>query len=638
MASNGLFTTKVTPSKSSFSRARANREYLISQYVAGELNTYTSFTPFSVLADTYMPDYKKSGNQWVEYDTGKKIAAVGVRSLFNRAGAVILDSDTAKSLAGGLRLSNNVPLLDSKENRKAINTMSKCTIKDLVKASEAGTLGREIYSYADFMYCKNLGKVSNNYMITLRRFPLPVDDYISTMGFTTSVRTNKSVRSKNAQPIGCMVTWMGTPGNDMNEILKYDFSMPFKEQQANWEQSNVSADKNGGVLNAVANVFDSKYREQYASGMAGGSMQTYFEQLGFHQGGNPYSVSDFSSFQDSTKVYGPVDSIKSVYKRDSGGLQMSQSFTLTFDYELRSYNGINGKQAFLDLLSNILAVTYSTGTFWGGGYRGGGSHQNNIFANLEIFKCKGGFTDFVEAFSNDVSTLGKQAGAVIDQNGGGWKGVVQTIKAALNSIGGMLLGGALNQLGRPDKQAVNSLLSPAPVGFWHVTIGNPFHPIMSMGNMILKKTTIEHYGPLGLDDFPTGIRVKCELERGKPRDSRDIEKMYMHGNERIYYSMGPKIFDMYTHAKEMNPQDTSIMTMHGKMLDGEEISTESLSALQKRDKTINAATLNRTKNILQKYFGETDAYSIYVAAAEQEYGAGSNTKSTSGTGRDSDKK
>ena len=29
-----------------------------------------------------------------------------------------------------------------------------------------------------FMYCKHLGKVSNNYMITLRRFPLPVDDYI----------------------------------------------------------------------------------------------------------------------------------------------------------------------------------------------------------------------------------------------------------------------------------------------------------------------------------------------------------------------------------------------------------------------------------------------------------------------------
>ena len=634
MASNGLFTTKVTPSKSSFSRVRANREYLISQYVAGELNTYTSFTPFSVLADTYMPDYQKGPDgQYIEYNTDKKIPGTGVRSLFNRAGAVMLDSADAKSTAGHLRISNNVPLLDSKENREAIRSASKCTIKDLVRASEQGLLGREIYSYADFMYCKYLGKVSNNYLVTLRRFPLPVDDYISTMGKDSSTRKDKTVRSKNAQPIGCLVTWMGTPGTDMNDILKYDFSMPFKEQQANWESNGISADKNGGILNAVANVFDSKYREQYTAGMAGGSMQSYFEKIGFHQGSNPYSVSEFSSFQDSTKVYGPVDSIKSVYKRSGEGLQMAQSFTITFDYELRSYNGINGKQAFLDLLSNILAVTYSTGTFWGGGYRGGGAHQNNIFANLEIFKCKGGFTDFVEAFSNDVSTLSKAAGDKIAANGG----LIQTIKAALNSIGGMLIGGALNSLGRPDKQAVNSLLSPAPVGFWHVTIGNPFHPIMSMGNMILKKTTIEHYGPLGLDDFPTGIRVKCELERGKPRDSRDIEKMYMHGNERIYYSMGPKIFDMYTHAKEMNSSDTSIMTMHGKMLNGDEISNESASVLQKRDSTINSAMLNKTKNVLQKYFGETDVYSIYVASAEQEYGAGSKTKVSGGSGRSSDK-
>ena len=120
----------------------------------------------------------------------------------------------------------------------------------------------------------------------------------------------------------------------------------------------------------------------------------------------------------------------------------------------------------------------------------------------------------------------------------------------MNQLGGMLIGGMLNNFGRPQKQLVNSLLSPAPVGFWHLTIGNPHHPIMSLGNMILKNTTIEHYGPLGLDDFPTGIRVTCELERGKSRDIRDIEKIYMHGNDRIYTSMGPKVFDMYEHSQE----------------------------------------------------------------------------------------
>ena len=154
---------------------------------------------------------------------------------------------------------------------------------------------------------------------------------------------------------------------------------------------------------------------------------------------------------------------------------------------------------------------------------------------------------------------------------------------------------------------INSLLSPAPIGFWHVTIGNPHHPIMSMGNMILKNTTIEHYGPLGLDDFPTGLKVTCELTRGKPRDLRDIEKLYMHGNDRIFTSMGPKVFDMYKHAKSYKGNKMSAAGNNNM-----EISTSNEQ---------NISVPEELKGVLKKYFGQEDTYSIYVAAAEQEYGA-----------------
>jgi hypothetical protein len=62
-------------------------------------------------------------------------------------------------------------------------------------------------------------------------------------------------------------------------------------------------------------------------------------------------------------VYGPVDTIKGTYMRGEEGLEFDQKISLQFDYELRSYNGINPRQAMLDLLSNILNVTYTTGTF-----------------------------------------------------------------------------------------------------------------------------------------------------------------------------------------------------------------------------------------------------------------------------------
>ena len=76
------------------------------------------------------------------------------------------------------------------------------------------------------MYCKHLGKIPNNYMVTLRRFPLPVDDYISSLGIGKT-RQEIDVASKNSTPIGCLVTWIGTPGNDMGNFLKYSYKMPF---------------------------------------------------------------------------------------------------------------------------------------------------------------------------------------------------------------------------------------------------------------------------------------------------------------------------------------------------------------------------------------------------------------------------
>ena len=636
MASNSIFAAKMSESNSAgagFSKVKRNREYLISKNTATKLNSYRNWDTFALYDNIYSPEYDKVGDEWVEKTDGKVCLGEGKRSLFNKAVAVYADDSNGQY--SQLRMSANSPLLDSPEKRDIIRNQSKCTVRDLVEASQKGLLGRETYDYSDFMYCKNLGKVSNNYLITLRRFPLPVDDYITTMGYDEGTRTNKAVQSRNATSVGCLVTWLGTPGNDMSSILKYDVSMPFVLKQAKWEDNKTSAESQGaGPLNAIAAVFDSKYREQYTAGAAGGMLSKYFEGMGIVQGNAPYNVSDFNGHHDNTKVYGPVDAIKETYMRSEEGIKFEQSFTLTFDYELRSYNGINGRQAMLDLIANILSVTYTTGTFWGGGYTASGAHQNNIFANLEIFKCYGGYTDFVDAFSKDVQTLGKNALGAIKTSGG----FLAMAKSALNALGGMLIGGVLNALGRPAKALNNTLLSPSPVGFWHVTIGNPFHPIMSMGNMILKKATIEHYGPLGLDDFPTGLRVTCELDRGKSRDSRDIERLYMFGQERIYHPMNEKVFDMYKYCKEYKSDDTGQYKTGKYDTKGDNNAdiTKAATALVNAGAITSISELNDRKNILMKYFGTSDPYSIYVAATEQEYGAGKKPKSTGSgeTGRE----
>ena len=101
-------------------------------------------------------------------------------------------------------------------------------------------------------------------------------------------------------------------------------------------------------------------------------------------------------------------------------------------------------------------------------------------------------------------------------------------------VGQVLKGMFMNKIGRPSVYAFSSLLSGSPVGLWHLTIGNPRNPIMAMGNLILTESTIQHYGPLGIDDFPTGIKVAVTLKHAKSRDAVEISKMYTKGASSIY--------------------------------------------------------------------------------------------------------
>ena len=618
---NKLFSENVTLNNintsggSMVSKVRVNREYLISNETADELYTYRTFDPFPTFNDLFAPEYDKSGKE-ITPDT-KGSGTPGVRSIFNKVGAVIIgDAETTTETiiskrASAWRISNNVPLMDNKETRIAIKKQSGCTIKELVQASQEGLLGRETYSYSDFMYCKYLGRISNNYLITLRRFPYPVDDYISSIGLGYE-RTNKDYSTNNSEGLGCLVTWMGTPGNEMANILKYSVKMPFKEQKAGFQDvQNNDADSGGGLFNQIAAGFDKTYRQQYMDGGAGTQLNNLFNKFSPIKVGNPpYPASQYNNYRDEySKVHGPIDVVKTIYMRSDEGLDFAQNISITFDYELRSYNGINGRQAMLDLISNILNVTYNTGTFWGGGYRGGGAHQNNVFANLEIYKRNTrGLAGFMDAAFKDCNNLYNNAKATITKNGG----ILNTINMIANNIGGMLLAGILNKFGRPNKTMAAALLSPAPVGFWHLTIGNPHHPIMSLGNMILTNTTITHYGPLGIDDFPTGLKVTCELTRGKVRDIRDIEKIYMHGNDRIYTSMADKVFDMYEHSQEyrgVNGKTDGVSSYHG----GNPNTDAS--------KTQNKSMKNDMNKVLMKYFGHSNQDSILIAAREQENGS-----------------
>jgi hypothetical protein len=112
------------------------------------------------------------------------------------------------------------------------------------------------------------------------------------------------------------------------------------------------------------------------------------------------------------------------------------------------------------------------------------------------------------------------------------KGIIDKAKGA--GFGAALKGMVSNQLGRPAVYAFDSLLTGDNSGQWHVTIGNPLNPIAVMGNLVLTNAEISHSGPLGLDDFPTDLKVTVTLKHARPRDSVDIQRMYTMGRTAIY--------------------------------------------------------------------------------------------------------
>lgn len=577
---------------------RNNRVNLLTKDVAAEFNTYRNWKEFRLMLPKIWDDDGKLTN--VHHPQG-----YGTKSLFSNNAAVYSKSATGNEIRDDM----NMPLLDSPQAREKIRKKTGCTVKELVEASAAGLMGRSIYNYGDFMFCKHLGKIPNNYLITLRKFPMPCSDHIN---FSFA---EESSYNHHMPDVGRLVTWIGTPGNDMSTLLSYTYNMSWSDFSAPVDEppDAIGGRDGGSGLAGALGVFDGTYGKEVAeSGGYGysGENNILAQKMGFT---SQYGTARNADLKNTNKSYesnqNAIMKVK-VPGSKSEGLSFSQPITLTFDYELRSYDGINGRSAMLDLLANILMVTYTQGKFFPGSYRSANMATSNIYANLPIFK-KGA-----------TATIGSTMSAMFDSfkaiaSGMGFgqgKDPIQALKNMGNNLLTLLCNGLVNKLGRPQQFAYTSLISPTPTGQWHLTLGNPRNPIMSIGNLCLTSAKIEHYGPLGLDDFPTGLKVTATLEHAKARDSVAIEQMYMQGNNRIYSPMGAEgIRSMYEGADVV--KDMSISRAK-KSSPADEVGANGSAALSSSAKSLDEWSVKKNNSIYEKYWGTTDIQNISTAAAE----------------------
>jgi len=367
------------------------------------------------------------------------------------------------------------------------------------------------YSFSDFALAKYYGKISNNFMVTLRRFPMPVEDDI--INPKVLGPDGKSIVDNAMPDLARAVTWMSeATGNKLNDLLKFDVSTSWKEVESAIQERSGSGE--GGALgSAIGGNF-------FASAAIGAA-----------NGMDAQGVANAKNGYDATKgtypnhIFGPINVIKKVSIRDAG-LNFTGDMELTFHYSLRQLEGVSPKIAFLDMLSNMLVLTYNNGNFWGGSsrYVGGSGKMSRPFGDFSKLKS-GNFGEFLGSIVGDIAGAAGDMLNDIKENG------LTGSKLGKNLIGG----GLMKLFGTPQgSEALNAFLTGDPTGQYHVTIGNPLNPIAVIGNLYCDKADFQFGGELSYEGFPTELTVKVSLKPARPRDKADIERMFNGGKQRMY--------------------------------------------------------------------------------------------------------
>ncbi len=375
---------------------------------------------------------------------------------------------------------------------------------DLVKNPRGGL----IYNPNDFLYLKDIHNIPLNRLITVNKFAYPCSDNI----YDTSVHQEP--------PISTMLTFAGKDYNKLSEITVMEMGMRWKPLKSEMEKMDVQGDPSGF---SEGTGFTGKDGKQRGGGIIKTTLKHVSPEFGTNsiQGENRLNI---DPKHDTNKSYGQVDSIDSTHIRDVG-LDWNQTIKLTFKYEMRSHKGIGGKAAFIDLLSNILIMTTNDATFWGGSRYWVGQRPSKMAMNLRMMNPSN-YRDFL---NQGHASMKGWLGSLSSGN------VLETLKSIAGNVLNLAFGKLLDSVGRPSIPMMNSLLTNDPVGNYHIIIGNPFNPIMSMGNLINEGASKIWFGDeLGYEDFPTEIFVEMTFKPAMGR-GREGGEMLVNGGARTYW-------------------------------------------------------------------------------------------------------
>jgi len=457
-------------------------------------------------------------------------------------------------------------------------------LQGLISGYEGSIIGglSAPYYWKDFLYCRHYGTIPNNYMITLRRFPTPVLDNLSIPAYKKDLKSTEAYSAGGVgRPVAQAVTWFGgNTSNTLSSLLGFTTGI-------NWDSATQLDEK-------TQEAFSKGFFQDGPVKALGGGLQKISENLGnaFDIGAGIFNGAIAATdedetltkairaknFRDNAKerggllgeyIWTPVDVVKSGWKRGSGLSFTWDALSVVFEYELSSVGEVNSKAALLDIMGNLLSIGTNYGNFltpdirynnqfpamgFPGGDQGLQDYYNDPLAWITTYGSKisnlvsgsspsdtqdsepetigGGAagssfsTDQLNAIRDIYTKIGKGTGSITE--------AIAQLKDSFGDDAARLLKFSLTSEFLSSYQEPVSFLTGAPIGEWHLTIGNPCNPIAMIGNLICDNVAIEFGDVLGPDDFPTTLKATFTLKHARDRERGEIESIFNRGDGRLY--------------------------------------------------------------------------------------------------------
>lgn len=436
------------------------------------------------------------------------------------------------------------------------------------RINENGVVSKSApYEFSDFIYTKHYGIIPNNYLLTLRRYPHAVVDNLST---PKQVQGPQDLVYGVGQPVAQAVTWMGgDTENSLSSILSFTTGLKWdiRNQEDTVLIKNPGSILSGPLANDVRTAAQktpvTRWIDRVLASLGSGDIENAIGML--EDGYKDARVSAYLRDQAMNTERSPLnlfrwsgyDTIYETYYRERGLKFSMEGLKIKFYYQLTSSSYLNSKVAMLDIMSNLMALGSNMGEF-ASPYL---MFDQNFPPSLLAFP--GGQKGLLEYYKNPTGyylKYGNLLGSKLESEADRFK---ERVKKVLEDTSKGLRGAADGILGffqlkniqdNLSKLQMNlSVLSGAPIGEWHLVVGNPMNPIAMIGNLICDGVTFSFSDRLGPDDFPTELVAEFTLKHARPREPGEIQSMFNRGQGRMYTT--PKTSSSYFTSEAFSGPD-----------------------------------------------------------------------------------